>query len=174
MVEYITQFGSALLRLRVHKPPSNLVAGSGRDKSGVSLSQVFLSPAQFVPVALPEVYAPCSGIAQAAHSGNSAMGAKVVACSHAALLLRILPCSNRKHPLPGRGQSTDLRIGRYRNGVAGRGFSAIQTAWRRGRDSNPRYSFLTAPKRPRVRELHGIPHHERASRRIGEGGPVQQ
>jgi hypothetical protein len=47
------------------------------------------------------------------------MGAKVVACNHAALLLRILPCSNRKHPLPDRGHSTDLRIGLYRNGVAG-------------------------------------------------------
>src|ERR1700694_2856156 len=28
-----------------------------------------------------------------------------------------------------------------------RGFSGFQTAWRRERDSNPQYSFLTAPKR---------------------------
>ena len=39
-------------------------------------------------------------------------------------------------------------------------FSAFQTAWRRAIDSNPEYSFLTASKKPRVRELHGIPHHE--------------
>ena len=38
----------------------------------------------------------------------------------------------------------------------------------------PSVQLLTAPKRPRVRELHGIPHHKRASQRIGEGGPAQE
>src|ERR1700693_3403329 len=34
-------------------------------------------------------------------------------------------------------------------------FSALQTAWRRGKDSNPRYRFETCKSR-RVRKLHGI------------------
>src|SRR5258706_8545766 len=36
-----------------------------------------------------------------------------------------------------------------------RNFSAVQTAWRRGRHSNPRYRSETCKSR-RVRKLHGI------------------
>jgi len=41
------------------------------------------------------------------------------------------------------------------SGEGRREFSAVQTAWRRGKDSNPRYRSETCKSR-RVRKLHGI------------------
>ena len=51
------------------------------------------------------------------------------------------------------------------------GFSAMQTAWRSGDDSNPRYSFVCGGKRPRVHDLHGVPRHERANGESAEEFP---
>src|SRR5260370_30522812 len=51
-------------------------------------------------------------------------------------------------------------------------FHWFQTAGgRREGNSNSRHSFVAAPKRPLVRELHGTPHHTSANRRIRDPRP---